>query len=206
VIALCLQTCDRADYTARTLATFAAHNDLSRFRCLHADDASTTPENAALAARYGFTTVHQTSVRTGMQKTRTALFRAAQAARCAWVLLLENDIETVRPIPWPLFDYVAANPKIYCLRLSGRFKDAAKTDAYLNRDKWTGQSAQWAPLKGAPESAQIGRIHWTAQPTFTRTADAISIQRGKQPGLWTARVKKNVMNHVGVERTPGRLQ
>src|SRR5688572_4097379 len=123
-IALCLQTSDRPEYTARTLATFAAHNDLSQFRLLHADDGSQTPENRTLAKAYGFKTVLKTKTPIGCLPVRTELIAYA-ASRADWILFLENDIESLRPFPWDLFNFVSRHHWVYSLRLFGTFKDAA---------------------------------------------------------------------------------
>ncbi len=208
MIALCLQTCDRYELTERTLETFAAHNDLSKFRLLHADDASTdTEQMRALTMRYGFRTVFQTHERLGCTMVRWGLISAAVRRGAEWILLLENDIETLRPFPWSLFNHVAKNQEIVCLRLYGRFKDAARTDPCLTTHKHRGHSpVMWRPLKGAPEASQIGEIHWSAQPAVTRAQALLDHHRtGADPEGWTVRVKKNVMAHIGYERTPGRL-
>lgn len=207
-VALCLQTCDRFELTERTLATFAAHNDLKDFRLLHADDASTDPEAMrALTLSYGFRTVVQTHERLGCTMVRWALISAAARRGADWILLLENDIETLRPFPWPLFEYVTKRKDVYCLRLYGRYKDLARLDPCLQTHKHKQhQTVQWRPLKGAPEAAQIGDIHWSAQPAVTRAQDLLNHHRyGKDPDALTVRVKKNVTAHIGAERTPGRL-
>ncbi len=208
MIACCLQTCDRYELTARTLETFAAHNDLSQFRLLHADDASTDHESMrALTMSYGFRTVFQTHERLGCTMVRWGLISAAVRRGADWILLLENDIETLRPFPWPLFEFVAKKDEVCCLRLYGRFKDVARTDPCLKTHKHRGHSlVQWRPLKGAPEAAQIGEIHWSAQPAVTRAQALLDHHRyGTDPSGWTVRVKKNVMAHIGYERTPGRV-
>lgn len=206
-IALCLQTCDRADYTARTLASWASQNDLGRFLCLHGDDASSTSENVSLAARYGFSTVVSSTIRRGMTATRQALVAAAVYA-VDWVFLLENDIDCVRPFPWSLFNYAAAQARVESLRLYGRFKDAAGTDACLKTRKHFGpELVTWRPFKGAPEASQIGLIHWSAQPSVTRAAVLHRLLRkdADLKGL-TVRVKTNVSSHFGVARTEGRVK
>ncbi len=206
-IALCLQTCNRADFTARTLETFAAHNDLTAFQLLHADDASEGPENLQLATRYGFRTVVRTEARAGMRAVRTKLVAAATKVS-DWILLLENDIETLRPFPWPLFWFVTAMPQVYTLRLYGRFKDVARQQKCLETNKRLGHApVEWRPLKGAPEPSQIGAIHWSAQPAVTRARDLLRLHRtGIEPHGLTVRVKANAMAHFGFERTPGRVK
>ena len=208
MIALCLQTCDRFDLTVRTLETFAAHNDLKKFRLLHADDASTDQYSMReLITSYGFRTVVQTGERLGCTMVRWALISAAVRRGADWILLLENDIETLRPFPWPLFEYAAKQKTVYCLRLYGRFKDLDRRDPCLTTHKHRGHvPVQWRPFRGAPEASQIGEIHWSAQPAVTRSKLLLDHHRtGAEPEGWTVRVKKNVMAHIGWERTPGRL-
>lgn len=205
MIALCLQTCDRYALTVRTLETFAAHNDLRRFALFHGDDASSDPRVGDLVASYGFTTVAKTLTRFGMLPVRKALIDGAAERGADWIFLLENDIETVRPFPWDLFAYVAKDRGVYCLRLYGRYKDAARTQPCLTVHKRDRVYVKWEPYHGAPESAQIGRIHWSAQPCVTRTPELRAHHRtGAESERFTVRVKKNVVSHIGTERTPGR--
>lgn len=202
-IAVCLLTCDRGDYTAKTLRTFWKFNQHDpRMVLLHADDASTTDFNVRLAAAYGFETVVQSTVRRGWLLTRTALFQQA-AKRSDWILFLENDIETLRAFPWPLFDYMRKDRDIYCLRLYGRFKDRSKTDKCLETHKRRGHMpVNWRPWRDAPEASQVGQIHWSAQPAVTRARELLDLHRtGHEPHGYTVRVKKNVMAHFGSERT-----
>jgi GT2 family glycosyltransferase len=205
-IAVALLTCDRVEYTAKTLETFARHNDLDRFVLLHADDGSEDTRNEDIAQSYGFTTVVSHEHRRGWLVTRTRLIRRA-AKRADWILNLENDIETARPFPWPLFEYAAKDRGVSCLRLYHRWKDRERLDACLTTHKATGAPVHWRPLRGAPESAQIGCIHWSAQPSVTRSDDLVSHHRiGAPPmGGMTVRPKKNVTFHIGVERTTPRM-
>ncbi len=200
-IAVALQTCNRYDYTARTLETFAAHNDLSRFVLLHGDDASDDERVRLLPADYGFRTVVQTATRSGWLMTRRALIEVA-ATEAPWILLLENDIETVRPFPWDLFAFVQRWPAIYCLRLYGQFK-GHKTEPCLSTHKRRRHTpVNWRPFKHAPVKSQVGDIHWSAQPCVTRSADLLAHHRsGIEPHGLTVRVKQNITVHIGVERT-----
>lgn len=202
MIGVALLTCDRFDYTARTLSTFAQHNDLSQFGLFHADDASSDRRIRPLVRSFGFRTVVQKKVRQGWRVTRPDLIEAC-ARTCQWILLLENDIESARPFPWALMHYVQANPTVYCLRLYGRFKDRARLDPCLTTHKRRGHlPVRWRPFRGAPESSQIGEIHWSAQPCVTRRKELLDLHRENiEPDAWTVRVKKNVMHHIGVERT-----
>lgn len=201
-VAVAFQTCDRFDYTERTLASFAHYNDLRRFVLVHADDASEDARVPALARSYGFETVVDHRVREGWRSTRAALVEAA-AKRAGWILMLENDIESVRPFPWELWRYVLTEPWIYCLRLYGKFKDRERRDPCLTTHKRRNhEPVEWRPFRGAPEKSQVGLIHWSAQPCVTRKGELLALHRtGREPAGHTARVKKNVMVHIGRERT-----
>jgi hypothetical protein len=201
VIAIALLTCDRFDYTQRTLESLKAHNNLSRFLLLHADDASTDERIVPLVQSYGFDTVLQHRRRRGWLSTRTKLLTHA-AKRVQWVLNLENDIETVRPFPWSLFRFVARRHDISCLRLYGAYKDRDRLDACLTRSKVTGLPVEWRAFRDAPEKSQIGLIHWSAQPSVTRAQEVLDHHLYGSPLCgWTVRVKKNVTHHIGSERT-----
>lgn len=204
-VAVCLTTCGRYDYTKRTLETFAAFNDLSRFVLLHGDDGSPDRKGMSkLARRHGFATVVENRTRQGWLPTRRALvLRAARVAD--WVLILENDIESIRPFPWPLLRFVAARPSLYCLRLFGEFKGPNRTDPCKTTHQWKGnRQVVWKPLHGAPEPAQMASIHWTAQPSVTRSRELVALHRDgiKELRMKTARVVSNVTIHIGAERTP----
>src|ERR1043165_7960935 len=123
-VAVCLQTCERFDYTARTIQTFLAMNhDRSRFDLIHGDDGSTDQRIVALAEASGFDTVMRSASPIGPIPFRAKLMDAARARGASWVLMLENDIESLRPFPWALFDFLQARPDVYCLRLFGAYKD-----------------------------------------------------------------------------------
>ncbi len=201
MIAVCLLTCDRLDYTLRTLSSFAEHNDLSQFALFHADDASNDPRVSVAAQSFGFRTVVQNRERKGWLLTRTALIKAAMKEH-RWILNLENDIESLRPFPWALFHFIRKRRDVSSLRLYGRYKDRRKFDACLTFHKRTRLDVHWRPLRHAPEMSQIGWIHWSAQPSVTRSSALWNLHRhGEDLEGLTVRVKKNVMVHIGTERT-----
>lgn len=202
-IAVTLLTCNRPSYTAKTIATFNQFNrGDDRFILLHADDASDTDENMDLASSAGFTSVVRNKERRGWLPTRLDLFKAAEG-HASWVLFLENDIETMRAFPWPVFDMTSKMRQIACLRLYGRFKDAEKLQPCLDTHKRFGHMpVDWRPFRDAPEPCSIGTIHWSAQPSVTRLNDLLALHKhGIEPRGATVRVKENVMSHFGVERT-----
>lgn len=208
-IAVILTTCGRYEYTERTLSTFAAHNQLDRFVLLHGDDASDDRlRMTQLVKSYGFKTVVQHQDRRGWLTLRRALILQA-ARRADWILVLENDIESLRPFPWPLFEFVAAHPWIYCLRLYGRFKGLNETYPCKTTHQWLNHSpVSWKALKGSPEPAEVARIHWSAQPCVTRAGELVALHEEyrREMKLKIARVTTNVMAHIGTERTPDSIR
>lgn len=207
-VAVGLQTCDRVELTARTLETFTRFNDLSRFLLVHADDASADGRNLAYARACGFRTVVHNIDREGMTATRARLIAGARRRGADWFLLLENDIETLRPFPWPLFEYAARRLDVVCVRLYGRYKDGGKAEPCLTTHKRRQHAVvKWRPFRGAPEKSQIGEIHWSAQPAVTRIDPLLALHLdGTEPPGYTVRVKKNVVSHIGAGfRTEGRV-
>lgn len=203
-IAVALLTCDRPEFTARTVSTFLAQNDPDRFLLLHGDDASTT-DAPELARQAGFETVIASSKRQGIRVMRTALIEIA-AARADWVLFLENDIVSLREFPWSLFDLSRRTRGVDCLRLYGKFKDAHQRERCLTTHKRMGhRPVTWLPFWCPNEPAEIAAIHWSAQPSVTRSPAIAALHRtGVEPAGQTVRVQRNVMAHIGLQaHTPG---
>ena len=204
MIAVCLLTADRFEYTNTTLRTFSEQNDRDRFMLLHADDASRDSRVPALAHQHGFVTVAQTQRRHGWLAMRRMLFAAAARRGAEWILFLENDVEWARPFPWALFEFLREQaPSVYCLRLQGQFKDRFGEQpcmVYHKDDRR--KPVKWKPIKRAPEASQVGQIHWSAQPCVTRTQQLIDLHTyGLSPREMTARVVENVTYHIGAVRT-----
>ena len=214
-IAVALLTCDRYDYTERTVSSFLHHNPfLDRFILLHGDDASTDERVVPFVQASGFETVWQPKGPRPLDLTnkqmigrilnaRAGLFEAA-SQRADWILFLENDIETLRRFPWFLFDRIAKVKKVDCLRLYGEYKSAVPSEEYrcLTYNKSTGLPVKWKRVKHAPEPAEAGHVHWSAQPSVTRSKALLRLHHdGTDLKGGTVRVLENVTSHIGVERT-----
>lgn len=224
-VAVCLQTCGRVDYTRRTLESFTAvHQNIpSRWTLLHGDDGSDAPDRAqirSLAAQHGFETVVQHDRRRGARAMRSALIDAAAQTGASWMLLLENDWEWVRPVPWALFDHlVATRPDVYSLRLYGQYKarNQKLPCSLTNHGQPAKKAVPWWLLPGAPEAVEIGRYHWGAPPALTRLSELQVIRRlvrgrsdrgdyaemlvSGQIDAYVARVVENCVYHIGAHRT-----
>ena len=226
-LALALQSCGRHNETAKTLQTFHKHNGFKIdapfpvFR-IHVEDGSVDERNEALAQEYGYRTF-KIGRRLGNTGTRRYLIHTAEKLGATHVLLLENDWESEREVPWDLIYHVFTHPDhdIYHLRLWHHFKHRSKFKAW---DKKTplvsrGHAGRdradpgWQAVEHGPEPFDVGDIHWGAPPSVTRMAELValhdgtgneadSIRKSGQITARTAQVKTNVFWHIGETRTP----
>lgn len=226
-LAICLQSCGRHEETVQTLESFHRYNG-SRPQAsfpivrLHAEDGRIDERNEDVARKHGFLTVSP-GPRMGNTGTRRHLIKCARRHNATHMLLLENDWESDREVPWDLIEFVFKHRdhNIYHLRLWHHFKHRSKFDAW---DKVTPLVARghagrnradpgWKPLTGGPEPVDIGDHHWGAPPSVTRLQELLWLHEGtgneadsiRKSGLITARttqVKTNVFWHIGEERTP----
>jgi len=217
-------TCDRLEYSRRTLESFTAHNPDARERLIlvHADDASEKPAHVAeLAAAHGFKTLVQHTVRRGVRGLRAAAVAKLAELGAEWILVLENDWEWTRPIPWDVLECVMTRHDIYTLRLYGQYKGRGRTWPCWNFHRGRDRSpVVWKPLEGAPERVEVGSIHWGAPPSITRTRELLELcirpsgggydgtgdlhemhASAKLRGRLVARVVENVVFHIGDEPT-----
>ena len=226
-IAVVLQTCGRVAYTRRTLESFSAVHGADVGRCvrLHVDDGSgpEAAELAALAAAHGFRTVVQHPIPRGARTTRIAGIQAAAAAGAGWVLVLENDWEWARPVPWAVLERLEADhPEVYALRLFGTHKERGGGRACFRVDLSRGRvPVTWRPIAGMPEAVERARIHYSFPPTVVRVVEALWVH-GTEPiragydgrgdtapevaasgrlDLDVARVRENCVWHIGAAPT-----
>lgn len=211
MIDVVLLTCERYDYTLRTIETFLKYNkDLGRFRLWHCDDASQDHRINVATVAYGFYPLVRTQRRVGV----TGMIRAAAAEllakRSSWMLLLENDWETARTFPWQVFDAIEARGDVYSLRLYGQFKDRGQLLPAGTRHRGRkGADPQWESFDGY----EVGDIHWGNPPAVSQTrvvnwlhrdvsTEKQVILRSGSVSDKVARVTQNVVYHIGHVRTP----
>ena len=219
-IAVCLITCDRPELTARTLETFTRHNTGVDFMKLQADDASKTAENIKLGKKHGFELAVSKPAgaeRMGNHDTRRRIILAARKRGAKYVLILENDWISVRPVPLEAAAEVFQNPAIYAFRLFGVNKELSpdglpcrrSTPVHRGKDN---KCPGWKPLVGFSEPLEVGDIHWGTPPTITRIGEVVWLHEGTRKeseirtkcgeiDMLTARVVDNVVWHIGYKRT-----
>lgn len=212
-LAVCLMTADRVTYTFRTLQTFFEMNPGARNELilLHADDASETSENMAIAGGFGFETVYRSEVRRGAGPALAAMWAEALRRGADRILHLENDQEWVKPIP----DIEALGlQRFACVRLYGahKMRDAThERSPSGTRDLATGRTVTWYPLGVQAPGWEAGFIHWGGQPSITTGALLVNAAKDAKRlkditlGLScpTARPTENITWHMGDVTTPG---
>lgn len=235
MIHVVLLTCERAEYTARTLETFLQHNaeflDVStladwnrtlkagkidgRFKLWHCDDASQDRRVRRLAGEAGFDPLIYTDQRVGVTDMIRTASRRLEHQGAEWMLLLENDWETVRAFPWAVFDAIQSRGDVWAMRLYGRFKERHEQRPSGGRHRGRdGADPGWEQFEVAGEQYEVGHIHWGNPPTVAkvervawlhkkakREKDAIALSG--QITERVARVVSNVVYHIGIDRTPG---
>lgn len=209
-IALCLLTCDRPELTRRTVESLKKHFRLEDFILLHGDDSSSTPENCAIAAAAGFTTIWEGRTRQGVAKMWEIMVQAAWKNHAAWVLFQENDWEWVRDFP---ADFVAGLPEeIYYVRFFGKYREANNKRPCNPVNKATGIRAVWKPYAAGWET---GSIHWAFPGNITKINQALFLTRGilsegdaikRSRDIFAGKVirpTENYLYHIGENRTDG---
>lgn len=213
-IALTFLTCERADYSRRTLETLAEHNDLSQFILLHGDDGSRDDAGGKLARSMGFHTAIQTTKgsHAGVCSMTARLFRAAEREGATHVLNLQNDWESWRPIPVADIVTIFSDPRVYYMRLFGAMKSRTGRCGIHHGGREPRRVVEWQPY--TLPGYEVAEIHWGHPPAVTRIKEAIGLTNGaqresvsrKRSGKLTdltVRVVENVFGHIGRERTPG---
>lgn len=214
-----LLTCERLNYTAMTSASFRRLNAAAiadgRLRLWHADDASTTPGLCEDVGRWGWAPLVQTARRVGVTDMIRRIARRLEHDGAGWMLLLENDWESERALPWPVIEAVQARGDTYALRLYGTHKGRGGTIPCGTRHRGRGGAdPAWQPQEAGGEAFEIGDIHWGNPPTVARvqevawlhksaTRERDVISRSGQVQAHVARVRENVVYHLGEDRTPG---
>lgn len=215
-IAVCLISRERYEYTRQTVETFHQWNQGLQLIRLQADDASKDHRVREVGQLHGFSQVNILKEPRGGQMMRALAIRSAKAAGATHVYILENDIETVRPLPIAFLAYAFADPEVYCVRLYGTYKERnnqRKCSPYhLGRGK--NEPVLWHLYPNEfNEPATIGEVHWGAQPCITRIEEALWLHTGtnKESDIWrkctqlqskTVRLMDNVTYHIGEDRTP----
>lgn len=193
MIDVVLLSCDRLEYTKRTITSFLGHNGeetlAGEFRLWHCDDASTDTRVRKAASAAGFVPLIYTDQRVGVTEMIRRAARKLEHAGSEWLLLLENDWETVRPLPLMAWRDAVESYDVWAMRLYGAFKERDERCPAAPRHRGrSGADPQWRPAFATktiePTSAddkytganhgktgeeyEVGHIHWGNPPSIAR--------------------------------------
>ncbi len=224
----------RPDYTRRTLESFWHHNRMSEFRPWFGLDGGQEPEVAAEVASifgaYGYSLAVMEEENVGVARLTDHLIRAvAERAETSsdLVLLLQNDWESVRPVPIgavrqllagpgrvsdPLGTRTPSNPRVGCMWLYGRYRERGNR-APVGTRHWGLPGAPeiaWTDAVCAGEQIKFGRAYWSHPPSVTRLAlareltagatdEKESFARSGRLDYLTAWLQDPVFYHIGAE-------
>jgi hypothetical protein len=205
-----LQTCDRSQYTRRTVDAFLRWNDPAGFQLEVADDASGDTAGLQYAIAHGFRPVLINQERAGVTVTLGRAVRRLFSERGDDLLLyLQNDCEFVRTLP--LAAIQAAMPAHDCVRLFGRFKGYGDP----TKDRNDGRARHWRTLPAAEEMMSTGLARWSDLPSVARLSLILRLTKGARSEkemrrnggrqLRVACLERNVIYHFGEQRTPSGL-
>jgi hypothetical protein len=211
-LAACLVTCGRHDLTWRTVKSFAQHNDLAdpRLVLLQADEPSMGPESGEIGRQHGFSLVRAPVERGGQMEALAALVLAAVKHEATHVLWMENDWESLAPLPWPVIDGPQTT-RLFGVRKRLDNHPRAMAGQHVLGTK---QRVRWTKCESAAaEGWETGDASWAAGGSIIRTsllASQLHARRLKQimlnlGPLWTRRPAglANVMVSIGDETTQG---
>jgi hypothetical protein len=210
--AIVLLTCERTEYTRRTLEALMRYNGLHDITRLHGDDASHDRRGRDYAQQAGFTTIDTPRrQRQGVARMTELLMRAAAEAGVDAVLNLQNDWECAQPIPWDDIGTALGDDRVYCVRLYGAYKSHHGRAGIHHGGREPRRVVHWIPYRLA--GYEVGDIHWGHPPSVTRIAEALTLTAGARTESesrersgrltrLTVRPVDNVFWHIGKERTP----
>jgi len=203
-----LQTCDRSQYTRRTVDAFLRWNGPADFHLAVADDASGDTAGLQYATAHGFRPALLNQERAGVTVTLgRAVRRLFSEHGDDLILYLQNDCEFVRTLP--LAPVRAAMRTHDCVRLFGRFKGYGEPTKDRN-----GRTGHWRTLPAAEEMMSTGRARWSDLPSVARLSLILRLTEGARSEremrrnggrLRVACLERNVVYHFGEQRTPNGL-
>lgn len=197
--AICLLTADREAYTNTTLTSLGHYNDLSGYILLHADDGSTWDGNEAMANACGFMTCYRSKERRGVMPALRHMWRMAYEMGASHILHLENDIESLRPLPF--------RRDADSVRLYGQYKGRPGQYPTGPHIMETREPIEW---RHDLPNWQRATCHWGAQPSITRADLLVRAIHGGNSlkdvsrqllRIDTLRPVDNITAHIGDAKT-----
>jgi len=207
MIAVCLLTCGRGPLTGRTIGSFDSWNYVRKdlFR-IHADGGCEQPA----ILYHGWPCIDRPPSRVPQMHSFRKLIEEAAVRGAEFVMWLENDWESVGPLPKIEFLREHAKAGIKTWRLFGEFKmrEPGPRARAGEHEIGSKNKIDWKP---GPAGWETGAAHWAAGGSIAtlacleaqiyrpRMKDVITAE----PRLPSMRVRENLMFHIGEKTTEG---
>ena len=212
-IAVALLTCDRYEYTVRTVEALLQCHPPGTLDLYHGDDASTDARVVAYVQSKGFKTVMQNSTRLGCSPSTDLLMRAVadRVEPATPILYLQNDLECVRPLPEQQVRALLDSPSVSFVQLSYR----TPRTRYARRIPW--RSAEGEPWQFGDTTHEVVfggfNVGMGFQPSVAKIETWLPAVRNgssekdyrsktEYPDRQMARLTLPVFRHIGRRRTP----
>jgi len=209
----------RPEYTLQTVSSFARHNDAGRFHLWYGLDGGpkADPRLRDIFEAYGFRPLVLQAKHVGISRMyEDMICEIASRARAEdLVLTLQNDWESVRPVPIEAVEAALSWPDVQSFELYGRYKGRRPSKHDLNRDRHRGlpgsPRVHWAPYLCGGEVIEVGLAPWGRPPCITpidvvarmvvnvRSPAENRRRSGEDGGFLVARPVRNVVYHIGRE-------
>jgi|GEM_PF-4823025 len=204
-IAVALLTCDRYDYTVKTVESLKRHNDISDWPLFYADDASQDARVRPYVESQGFRPLLlNDGERMGCTPISDGLLRAVlREVGSGWlVLYLQNDWKCIRPIPLGTVEAWFADPTHMALRMWHPHRYLRR----IKRHRWPIRNYAGERIVEFCTSAwpvQLTRLEWfAATARGAKREHTLHLRANKRwPDTRTGMMLNQVFSHLGVQKT-----
>jgi len=213
-LVVALLTCDRLEYTRRTVESLLKHHPPGTLMLFHADDASTDPEVCRYVQSRGFDTIVANTTRMGCSRTTELLMRAV-AERVqpeTMVIYLQNDFECLRPLPVLQLNELIARPDVEHVQLSYRHPRSAYNKATIWKTEdgrlWPFGDQTIAPVvyggfnRGVGYHPSVARIETWVRNVSGVKRESDFISQSERQDKQACRLTTPVFEHRGKQTTP----
>lgn len=218
-LAIVLQTSNRPEYTELTVSSFRKHvpdRYILPFKTalLWAGDGEKDTQNELIANKHGFHTIFNgEGEAVGPFQSRKRILRMLEGINPHLILIIENDFEWVRELPWDDINTMVHEPFVGCFRLYGIYKEKNKVRPCGTHRQYPNgkrRRIRWLPVPDVKEKLQIGKAHWSGPPSIMSYSLLNTIHKHAEDDeqamrisctipFLTARVMDNCCYHIGEE-------
>jgi hypothetical protein len=212
-LAVALLTCDRYDYTVKTVEALLQHHPLGTLELYHGDDASADPRVTEYVQSKGFRTLVQMDARVGCSPCSDRLIHAvAEHIETTTILLyLQNDFVCERPLPEQQLRDLLDRPDVSFVQLCYR----KSRSRYNRRIRWhsnehepwiygdTTHDVVFAGFGvGVSFWPSVGKIETWLPAVRDGARERDFRSKTEYPNRQMCRLTLPVLRHIGRRRTP----